>query len=140
QVRYQHGGFDPVTGDGMMEARIRAAVDAEEVAKLKKRVRRKAEELASAGKIGGGGTRPFGYEEDRKTIRKSEAKLIRAAVDRVIGGESYFAVLRDWNERGIQSPAGLPWKLGTFKNMLLSPRIAGLRQHGRDEDGRAIVV
>ena len=53
KVRYQGGGFDPTTGDGMMEARIRAAVDAEEVAKLTKRVNRKVEELAMAGMVGG---------------------------------------------------------------------------------------
>ncbi len=44
--------------------------------------RRKHEELAQAGRIAGGGTRPFGFEADRRTIRESEAAVIRECARR----------------------------------------------------------
>jgi DNA invertase Pin-like site-specific DNA recombinase len=160
QVRYQSGGFNPVTGDGMLEAEIRASVDGEEVRKLKRRVKRKARELAEAGKIGGGGTRPYGYhdyDEDTKlcrccepgvaseqfgvTVRGDEAAEIRKAVRRIIdNGWTFYGVCADWEHRGVLAPSGLPWNLGGLKRMLLSPRIAGLRQHTTtDAHGRKTV-
>lgn len=138
RVRYQSGGFDPATGDGLFEANIRATVDAEEVRKLKKRVSRKALELAEAGKVGGGGTRPFGYEADRVTIRESEAVLIRDAVDAVLAGASLRSVARQWNEMGVRTPAGNEWPQTVVRRVLTSPRIAGLRQHRGEIIGKAV--
>lgn len=128
RVAYEHGGFDPITQEGMFEARIRAAVDAEEVAKLRRRVRRKARELAEQGRPGGAG-RPFGYELDRITIRAEEAAVIREAADRILAGETMHRIVKDLGQRGVVSPSGRPWKQGPFTRMLTSARIAGLRSH-----------
>jgi site-specific DNA recombinase len=129
RVQYQSGGWDPISGDGMMEARIRAAVDAEEVRKLKTRVGRKVTELALAGKVGGGGTRPFGYEADRVTVCEPEAVLIREALEAVLAGDSLRSIARGWTSRGVASSAGGRWSNVAIRRMLISPRIAGLRQH-----------
>src|SRR5205807_241281 len=53
---------DPVTGDGLMVARIKGAVAAEEVRKMAQRLRRKHEELATMGRPSGGGSRAFGFD------------------------------------------------------------------------------
>ena len=82
------GDVDLETGHGVLVSRIKGAVAAEEVAKLRQRVRRKHRELAEAGKVSGGGTRPFGFEADRLTVRAEEAVIVegtggQAAVGRV---------------------------------------------------------
>lgn len=45
---------------------------------------REALERAQAGKIAGGGSRPYGYEEDRRTIRPAGAQIIRECACRLL--------------------------------------------------------
>ena len=130
RVMYEHGGFDPATGDGMFEASIRASVDGEEVRKLKKRVNRKVTELAEAGAPGSmGGARPFGYEDDRITVREAEAVIIREAVARLLAGETVRGLCKDLNGRGIRTSTGGTWVPQSLRRLVLSARIMGVREH-----------
>lgn len=133
-----HGDADLGTGDGLLIARIKGAVAAEEVAKTGARIRRKHEELAKAGKLHGGGTRPFGYEVDRVTVRPAEAKLVQSAAKRIAGGASLRSVVADWNGRGITTPTGAQWRSGVLRRLLTSPRVAGLREHRGEVVGDAV--
>ena len=121
------GEIDIQTGDGILVARVRAAVAAEEVRKIRARVRRKHLELAQAGKDTGGGTRPFGYEADRSTIREDEAAIIREAASRVLAGASIRSIAGDLTARGVSTVTGGNWHPTVLRNLLTSPRIAGLR-------------
>lgn len=121
------GDVDLATGEGILVARIKGAVAAEEVRKLRARITRKARELAEAGKSSGGGTRPFGYEADFRTVRESEAALIREAVDRILAGDAVRGLLTDWTRRGVQTVQGGPWHPNTIRRLLISWRIAGVR-------------
>ncbi|MBQ1042376.1 recombinase family protein [Micromonospora sp. C72] len=121
--------FDLTTSAGKRMARWLAAQDAGEADDISERVRRKVVERAQAGLISGGGTRPFGYEDDRKTIRPDEAVLIRQVAQRVLAGESLKGQVREWNERGITTPAGGVWASQTLRRMLMSARISGRREH-----------
>ena len=85
--------------------------------------RRKALELAQAGKLSDRGTRPYGYEEDRVTVRESEAAIIRESARRVLAGEPVRGVVRDLNYRGVVTTTGKPWRAMTLKRMLVSGRI-----------------
>lgn len=123
------GDVDLATGEGLMVARIKGAVAAEEVRKMSARLRRKHLELAQAGKVSGGGTRPFGYEADRMTIRESEAELIREAVQRFFDGESVYHIAEDWNARSIPTVSGGPWRRTVLSALLCSARISGRREH-----------
>ncbi|MBW3663521.1 MAG: recombinase family protein [Actinobacteria bacterium] len=123
------GEVDLATPQGRLVARMKGTVAAYEVEQLRRRIRRKAEELARAGKVGGGGTRPFGFEPDRVAIRESEAVLIREAASRVAAGETLRSVIADWTERGVETVTGAGWSHQVLRHMLCSPRIAGLRQH-----------
>ncbi len=67
------GDLDLGTDDGLYLARILGATAAKESADKSRRIKRKHLELALAGKHAGGGTRPFGFNEDRRTIRIEEA-------------------------------------------------------------------
>jgi DNA invertase Pin-like site-specific DNA recombinase len=123
------GDVDLGTDDGRFMARILGAVARKESDDKSRRICRKADELAQAGKVGGGGTRPFGFEQDRRTIRESEAELIREAARRVRAGESLRSVCIDWQSRGVSTPTGKPWAISAFGRMLRSARISGQREH-----------
>jgi len=71
------GDVDLSTHDGQFLARILGAVAKKESDDKSRRIRRKHEELAQAGKFAGGGTRPYGYEADKRSVRESEALVIR---------------------------------------------------------------
>jgi len=123
------GELDLSTDTGQMIARMLGAAAAAESAQKATRIRRKALELAQGGKLSGGGTRPYGYENDRMTINAIEAAYIREATQRVIAGEALRGVAMDFNTRGLRTTTGREWLPITMRRMLVSPRIAGLRQH-----------
>jgi site-specific DNA recombinase len=117
------------TPEGRLHARIMGAVAKHENDVKRRRILRKAEELAKQGKVGGGGTRPFGYAANRVDVVEAEAQLVREAAARVLAGASLRSVVADWNQRGITTSTGRPWQTGVLRRMLLSARIAGLREH-----------
>ncbi len=131
------GDVDLSTGEGVLVARIKGAVAAEEVRKLKARVTRKHAELASAGKLSGGGHRPFGYEADRMTLRPGEAEEIKDAARRVLAGESVRGITQDWRRRGVSTVRGAVWSPTTVKRLLSSGRISGQREHHGEIVGEA---
>lgn len=117
------------TGDGMLMARILAAFAASESDRKSQRLKRKAREIAEAGRPGGGGNRPFGYEQDRVTVIESEAAIIRDVAARYLAGESLTSLTVWMQEAGITSVVGKPWRTGTLRATLTSARIVGLREH-----------
>jgi len=125
----QTGIIDLSTPSGRMTARIVGSVARHESEHKSARLRRKALQLAQAGEVGGGGTRPFGYETDLVTVNEAEAAHIRAAVDRILAGGTLRGVMRDWNANGVRPVAAERWAPNTLKRMLLRPRLAGLREH-----------
>jgi len=131
------GEVDLSTGDGRLFARMMGAVAAKESDDKSRRILRKHEELARAGKVSGGGWRPFGYEADRRTLREDEADLIQDAAGRLLAGESMRSVLRDWEAEGVTSPAGKPWSATSLKRVMRSARIVGLREHRGEIAGTA---
>jgi DNA invertase Pin-like site-specific DNA recombinase len=145
------GEYDLATPSGRLHFRIKGAIARHESEHRAERVRLKQEELARAGQLGGGGTRPFGYLGDRvtphtfsfcllrsgETIEGGELQLVREAAERVLLGEALHAVLMDWTERGIPTVSGKRWRTAVLRRLLLSPRIAGLRQHQGVTIGKA---
>jgi site-specific DNA recombinase len=123
------GDVDLATDDGRFMARILGAVSRKESDDKSRRIRRKAEEIALSGRVGGGGTRPYGFEPDRVTIRESEAAVIRECVARFLAGEAIRSICNDLNERGVVTVKGAPWKTPTFRRLIGSPRISGQREH-----------
>jgi site-specific DNA recombinase len=124
----QAGTIDLSTPSGRAVARTLGAWARFESEHKAERQRRKHLELALAGRDAGG-TRPFGYEEDRHTIRPNEATLIEEAAQRVLTGEGLRTVCRDWTTRGILSATGKSWSAVALRNILLSARISGRREY-----------
>jgi DNA invertase Pin-like site-specific DNA recombinase len=123
------GDIDLTTPDGQFQARILGAVAKKESDDKSRRIRRKHEELAAHGKLSGGGSRPYGYNDDRRTLRASEAAIVRECARRFLAGESIRSIAADLNERGIPTVSVGEWSPQTLRRMLGSARIAGQREH-----------
>ncbi len=132
------GDYNLATPEGRLTARIVGSVARKESEDKSRRLRRKHQELAEDGKVSGGGRRPFGFESDKVTIRESEAAEIRAAVARVLAGESLRSITLDWQRREVATVTGAPWSPTTVRRLLTSPRIAGLRGHEGKVVGPAV--
>jgi len=122
------GHLDFATPSGRMVARMLGAAARYESEHKSDRQRRKHQELAAAGKDAGSG-RPFGYEDDRMTIRESEASLIREAVQQLLDGATIRSICRSWTARGIPTVTGATWSSQVMRRMLASARISGRREN-----------
>lgn len=124
--------------NGMLIARLTAAVAANESARKSARIRRKVQQNVELGIPNGGAQRPFGYERDKMTVRESEAEIIRVLADRFVQGESLRALVVWMNEQQIPTTAKAEaWRTGALRQILASGRIAGLREHHGEVAGKA---
>jgi DNA invertase Pin-like site-specific DNA recombinase len=114
------GDVDLGSGDGLLVARIKGAVAAEEVRKMSKRIARKHAELAERGLPAGGGRRPYGYMADRMTINDVEAEHLRRAARMILDGATLTAAcgtIPDITD------------ITVLRRALTSPRTSGLRTY-----------
>jgi site-specific DNA recombinase len=123
------GDIDLTRADGQFHARILAAVARKESDDKSRRIRRKHEELAVSGKVSGGGSRPYGYEVDKVTVRPAEAAIVQECAQRLLAGEPVLSIVRSLNERGVASASGGKWAPQSLRRVLASPRISGQRAH-----------
>jgi site-specific DNA recombinase len=122
------GDYDLGTPSGRLHFRQLGIIARYESEHRAERLRLKHEELARAGRNASGGIRPFGFLPNRVELHLAEAEEIRRAARRLVVGESVYAILADWRARGIATPAGRVWLATSFRGMITSPRVAGLRQ------------
>jgi hypothetical protein len=73
---------------------------------------------------------PLWLEDDKLTVRESEAVAIRECAARLLAGEALRSIRRGLNERGVTTsdrrPVAQP---RTLSRMLRSARISGRREH-----------
>jgi len=93
-------------------------------------VRRKHLELAELGRPAS--QLGWGVRSD------DERELVREAASRVLDGDGLMTIARDWNAQGVPGASGGPWGAPTLRRVLLSSRIAGLREHGVDPGGKTL--
>lgn len=124
------------TADGRMVARIKAAVDAAEAERISERVTRAALQRAEQG-AANGGTRPYGWSpEDRTQLDPVEHAVITDVAERILAGESARSVIRDLNGRGIRPVRAAAWSPVTLREMLINPRLAGIRIYKGERLGK----
>ena len=122
------GDVDLASSDGQLIARIMGAVAKKSSDDTSRRIKRRFQDDAEAGKPHG--PRAFGYNPDRLSINRPEAKLVKEMVRRVLAGEPLNAIARDLNERGVSGPqGGRGWAGTTVRAVVSNPRLAGLRAH-----------
>jgi site-specific DNA recombinase len=109
------------------------------------RLKLKHAELAATGQWEGG-LRNFGYDLEpysdlasgrvkRKLVpNPTEAPALAAAAQEVIAGRSHTAIAIAWNKQGLRTVQGKPFTPQKVKELLLSPKTAGLRY----VDGRPV--
>ncbi|MGW7550539.1 recombinase family protein [Streptomyces rimosus] len=102
-----------------------------EVRKIKRRTRRSHRRRAELG-IPVGGTRPFGWEDDRRTLRAEEAGRLAQAAREVIAGKSLHSILEKWRDEGVRTVHGNEWRSRSLKLALWNPRLCGWRRHNGD--------
>jgi DNA invertase Pin-like site-specific DNA recombinase len=124
------GDLDPSTPAGKFMLRQRAQMAEYELDQMKARVRRWHKQRAYAGKPLVSGRRPFGYAtKDRSEVDPAEADVIVWAAEKILAGKSLRSVVADVADLGMTAPSGKPWRIPNFRQMLLSPGLAGIRTY-----------
>ena len=133
------GMTDLGNSDGIMVARVFSAVAANASDATSRRVRRASEERAAKGLPHGHGGRPFGYENDGRTVRADEAAVLRQVAERMLAGESLHSLCKWLMANDVPTAKGRKeWRTQALRTILMSPRIAGLRQHRGEVIGAAV--
>ena len=120
------GSLDLLTDNGRTMARVIVATANKSSADTARRVRRKHQAMQQKG-IPAGGTRPYGWQDDRRTLNEAEADNVREAVRRFLGGAPLTGIAADWNRRGILTRTGKTWTASALKVVFKNPRICGYR-------------
>ncbi|WP_346923070.1 recombinase family protein [Glutamicibacter creatinolyticus] len=82
----------------------------------------------------------YGYRREGAAVvlHDAEAATIRAAVARVLDGESLRAICKDFDAQQVPTPGrGAGWNTTTLKQLLLRPSLAGLTVHRGEVVGRS---
>lgn len=132
------GTRDLQSEDDRFILRIEAAQACKSSADTSRRVKRAWKARAERGEAVGGGKRPFGYGVptgktgktgkplyDVNQQQPEEAKILGEAVARMLSGQSLGGVLA-WLNTVSTTSTGNRWTGKALKNLLKSPRIAGL--------------
>ncbi|GAA3042507.1 recombinase family protein [Kitasatospora albolonga] len=87
--------------------------------------------------------RPFGWEDDKITLRQKEADAIKKAVKDVIAGASISEITRQWHAAGYLTARGNLFQYQSVKQVLMNARLCGYREIKgelvRDGDDQPIV-
>jgi site-specific DNA recombinase len=126
---------DPNDPDESFMLDIQAALAVNGSARISKDAKRAVDSRAERGAPHG--RVPDGYmiETDRtgKPVRRvvdpERGPIYREAVDRLLAGESAYAIARDFNQRGLKTQRGAHWTGSNIVNRIRGPHLAGLRVH-----------
>lgn len=130
------GTLDLLTDNGRTVARIVVATNNKQSADTARRQRRKHVALQQAG-IPAGGRRPFGWQDDKRTLNPGEAKTIQDGVRALLDGKPINGLLDEWKAQGVVTPTGRHWVRPALVGMLRNPRLCGYRArlvNGVNED------
>lgn len=130
------GTADLSKADGRAVARTIAAWDAAEAERTGERVKEDVQRRAKAGLFHGGG-RSFGWTEDHER-EPTEAAILEDWVNRIIEGEDVRSLSREAIEKGIPTVRGGTWRPSIIRQMVMNPRIAGLRALNGEILGKAV--
>lgn len=109
--------------------RIEAAHACRESDNTSRRILRGNAKMADKGLPKMGGKRPYGFEDDRVTVREDEAAVIREAARRLLAGQHIRGVVRWLNTNGIPTATGTQWETVLLRQILRRPRMVGDREH-----------
>ncbi len=100
-----------------------------EARKVRRRMRRFHRARAENGRPAGG-TRPFGWADDRRNLRLEESELLAAAARDFVAGRSLNSIVREWIRLGVRTSLGNEWTVRSLRVTLANPRLCGWRMLG----------
>lgn len=115
-----------------------------EVDQTRERVMRSMRANAVSGRPHGKLT--YGYKREydrhsgaliRQVVDEGQAEVIREAARRILAGESYNAIAKDFNRRGIDAPRSSTWVPTQLKRILTNPAYIAKRVHQGEVIGTA---
>jgi DNA invertase Pin-like site-specific DNA recombinase len=119
-----------------------AVISKMEVRKMQRRMRNSHRARASQG-TPPGGTRPFGWRNDRLTLDPDEAGLLRGAAKDFAVGRSLNSIVNEWQRLGVVTTLGNRWTSTSLRVTLSNPRLCGWREINgelvRGLDGNPVV-
>jgi DNA invertase Pin-like site-specific DNA recombinase len=118
--------MDLSTRYGQQMARQLVAMKNGQSADTAERVRLMHQAMQDEG-IPTGGHRPFGWNEDKRTLHEVEAPKLRAALLEMLDRRPESAITREWNEQGLTTPQGGKFKPYTLTQIARNPRVCGYR-------------
>ena len=130
------GSLRLATDADITTARIMLAVANKSSRDTARRVARARKAQADEGRFGGGGRR-FGVEKDGLTVVPGEAAEIAGITADVLAGRSLRSIAADMNARQVPTVTGAAWTASGVRDMLMSPRMAGIVTYKGQEAGRA---
>jgi site-specific DNA recombinase len=147
QIANVEGEIDLNSADGRKLFHDLAAAAEHEADRLSDRSKLKHAELASAGEWEGG-MRGFGYDLEpypdiasgrvryRLVINEAEAQAIRQGAEAALEGRGATGIAKQWTKDGIRTTTGKVITPVKAREILVSPRIAGLRR----ADGKLVTA
>ncbi|GAA0744582.1 hypothetical protein GCM10010199_72990 [Dactylosporangium roseum] len=129
------GSLRLATDADITMARVMVAMANKSSRDTARRVAAARERQALAGQYGGG--RPYGFEDDGRTIRPDEAAVIAECSERLVQGASLRSVALDLRQRGLVTVAGAPWRAEGLREVLLRARNAARIVYRGEEIGDA---
>jgi hypothetical protein len=136
KVATVEGDIDLGTPSGRFTARVLVSVARNEMEVKSARQKLSNQQKARSGKPGAG-SRAFGYEKDRMTIRQDEADTLRTMANKFISGQSALTIAQWANSAGFRTGKGNCFYPQTIRGLLTNPRYAGIRVH-HDEQYKAV--
>lgn len=122
------GDVDLTTPQGRLIARILVSVARSEMEVKSERHKLANRQRAEAGKPHGS-RRPYGYNDDYRTLHPVEAPILSKMGQMVIDGVSFRHVAYWLNEQGYTTTEGKAWYPITVRNMLSKARYGGYRTY-----------
>jgi site-specific DNA recombinase len=120
--------FDSSTPAGEFVIRTLIGMARMESANISMRVKRALEAVRQSGRLHTGGARPFGHTGAGEQL-PAEAKALQWAAEQFIAGRSLNAVTGELHRDGVTGTRGRPLGRRALKQIITSPRVAGLVEH-----------
>jgi site-specific DNA recombinase len=75
--------------------------------------------------------RPYGYDrvDGEVIIIEDEAQVVREIIDRYVDGQSWYAIMKELNARGLRTQKGKVWSHENVRLRALNPAYAGIRNY-----------
>ncbi|MFD7581537.1 recombinase family protein [Kitasatospora sp. NPDC059817] len=136
------GPMDLTEESEIIKTGVMAVVNKAESMKKRRRIRDWHQDRILDG-LPHSGPRPFGWEEDRTTLRPAEADYLAWAIDERIKGKAVRTLCAEAKRRNLKGTRGADITPSSLTQMMTAPRVAGYRanrgQIALSEDGVPIV-